>query len=330
MRQRVAVLVGLAALAWSSAASAYCYTTTCDGVPICDGPPVEVDGCIPLHWKTGCAGITVFSGGSPKLGLSANTTRVIADLAFDTWKGLDCGGGPPGFQVIDMGEAECELVQYNKDAGNANVIIFRDDAWPNPETDNNIALTTTTFDPDTGELLDADIELNSATYDLTVSDEAVDYDLLSVLTHEGGHFLGLAHSQVSDATMFAVYEGESIDLRTPEEDDVTALCALYPPDPSVDESCNPLPRHGFSPYCRDDQPEGGCAYRPVEDGASTSLGAIVVALGAALVARLNRRRSARPSPSGILAAPRRDRHRPRRARRDETRARRAEARPTDR
>lgn len=296
MRSVVATLASVCALSWAATASAYCFTSTCDGVPICDGPAEPVGQCVPLRWKTGCAGFTVFAGGSKKLGYSDDTVALIADLAFDAWKGVDCGAGGPGFHVEDMGASECDLVQYNKDAGNTNVIVFRDDAWPNPDTGHNIALTTTTFDPDTGELLDADIELNSAGYALTVSDEMVDFDLLSVLTHEAGHFLGLAHTDVADATMFASYQGETIDLRSPEPDDQAAICTLYPPA-DVGADCNPLPRHGFSPYCRDEQPEGSCRASGRDGGAAPSfLFALVAMVGTrALAFRLSRGRSGRRS-----------------------------------
>jgi hypothetical protein len=293
----LALGVVASALGWALPASAYCFTSTCKNVPICDGPAETLGQCIPLRWRTGCAGFTVYSGGSPKLGYSSETVTLIADLAFEAWRNVDCGNGGPGLSVIDMGTAECDVAQYNKDAGNTNVIVFRDGEWPNPDTGHNIALTTTTFDPDTGELLDADIELNSAGYALTVSDESVDFDLLSVLTHEAGHFLGLAHSELPEATMYASYQGETIDLRTPEPDDVTAICTLYPHDDSVGETCNPLPRHGFSPYCRDDQPEGSCATSPRDAGG----GAVTFALsliGAAAVHRAARRALTRARTAG--------------------------------
>lgn len=299
--KHVATVALFAALvAWAGSAGAYCYTSTCKGVPICDGPAEALGECIPLRWRTGCSGYTVHSGGSPKLGFSSETVTIITDLAFRAWQDVDCGNGGPGFQVIDMGIAECDVAEYNKDAGNTNVVVFRDGEWPNPDTGHNIALTTTTFDPDTGELLDADIELNSAGYVLTVSDESVDFDLLSVLTHEAGHFLGLAHSELPEATMYASYQGETIDLRTPEPDDAAAICTLYPPN-DIDERCNPLPRHGFSPYCREDQPEGSCATSPRDAGGGVvTFGLSLASLAAihrAVRRVLNRRRSAVPSPS---------------------------------
>ena len=288
----VIAIVGAGAFGALSAgdAHAYCFTTTCPGQDVCDGDTLP--GCIPLYWGGGCPGYSVQVDGSALI--SAETAETIVDLAFDQWRFVDCAGRRPGLYVWDMGQVACDKIEYNKDAGNANVVVFRDDAWPHVDDTHNIALTTTTFDPDTGELLDADIELNSSTFTFTVDDLSIQYDLLSVLTHEAGHFLGLGHSQLPEATMFAAYDAGTIELRTPDADDVAAICSLYPPDDSVDSSCNPLQRHGFSPDCRDEQTEGSCALRAgasSDSGAASGVSALVaLALARAVRARTGRRR----------------------------------------
>ena len=242
-------------------AHAYCWTTTCPDAPVCDGEP-ETDGCPAIGWRSGCFVYTVQEDGGG--GLEADTIESLMDPAFDAWRTADCGDGNPGFVAVNMGQVICDKKQYNKDAGNANIVVVRAKRWPYPDMGHNVALTTSTFDPDTGDLLNADIELNAADYNLTVSDESVDYDLLSVLTHEVGHFLGMAHSQTEEATMYALYVAGTTELRTLEPDDVAGICALYPPGDAPKQTCNPLPKHGFSPYCRDDQPEGSCTIGAVE------------------------------------------------------------------
>jgi hypothetical protein len=264
LRRLVPALVLALAVTGATDAHAYCWTTTCDEVLACDGEPAP-EGCEILGWRSRCVGFSVQEDGGGDL--DADTVETLTELAFDAWRLADCGNGNPGFVVQNLGQVGCDKNQYNKDAGNANIVVVRAKRWPHPDTGHNIALTTTTFDPDTGDLLDADIELNADGYGLTVSDEAVDYDLLSVLTHEVGHFLGMGHADLPEATMYAIYEGGTTELRTLEPDDVAGICALYPPEDKPKKSCNPLPKHGFSPYCRDDQPEGSCSAAAEGSGA---------------------------------------------------------------
>jgi len=60
--------------------------------------------------------------------------------------------------------------------------------------------------------LDADVELNAYDFKLQHRRPGDDYDLDSVLTHELGHWLGLAHTLDSSATMFAEYKEGSDSL----------------------------------------------------------------------------------------------------------------------
>jgi MYXO-CTERM domain-containing protein len=77
----------------------------------------------------------------------------------------------------------------------------------------------------------ADIEANAVDHALTVVDVGGDFDLQSVLTHEAGHFFGLAHVIERPATMFAAYAGGgNIDRRTLEDNDRQGICAAYPPN----------------------------------------------------------------------------------------------------
>src|SRR5262249_32114894 len=145
--------------------------------------------------------------------------------------------------------------EYNTNAGNANLVVFRDDAWPhNPGSGNGdiIALTTVTYDLDSAAILDADIEINSAQFRFGDGHT----DLQAVLTHEVGHFLGLAHSQKPDVTMGKTYWGpEQSQLQS---DDVAGFCAIYPVGRQSAGECSYLPRHGFAESCKAEQTHGGC------------------------------------------------------------------------
>src|SRR5512138_1704992 len=138
-----------------SSARAYCIAGACsDGSePFCDQGTELSDGCKLIRWKTGCTGFAVQVDG----GGDALPTSLITDYlrqAFDAWQNVDCGGGThPGVFSVDMGTVPCNKVEYNIDAANQNAIIVRRVAWPHPHTaGHDIALTTTTSDPETGEL----------------------------------------------------------------------------------------------------------------------------------------------------------------------------------
>jgi hypothetical protein len=303
-----AVLSGAAGLCLSlftaASASAFCRTTTCDPNDPMAGCNMDADKCvttgIPLAWRSSCVTIGVQQIGDPKDGLTFDDIAPVVEQAFGTWMQADCGGGTPSIEVNMIGPIECGISQYNSERGNANVVIFRTGRWPYPGAENAIGLTTTRFDTETGDLWDADIELNGGSATFSIGDPIQGDDLLSVLTHEGGHFLGLSHSQDQTSTMYAYYSPtiDGSNLRSLGEDDIAGICSIYPPDrrPATSSCEN---RHGFSSQCAADQPEPrnskGCSLNTrtglsgTRAQGSPSLLALLVA-AAACSARLARRR----------------------------------------
>jgi hypothetical protein len=190
--------------------------------------------------------------------------------AFATWSSAECSGGKVSIDVKDLGPVTCDLVQYNSDQGNQHLIVFRDHGWDHADPNNTLALTTLTYDENTGEIFDADMEINTTQQTLTVNDPIPrdGFDFLSVITHEAGHFLGLAHTGDSSATMYPKYKQGSTSLRVLHPDDVAGICATYPANGTrvtaagvvQDDACDATPRHGQM---------SGCA-QPVHTGCSVA------------------------------------------------------------
>jgi hypothetical protein len=308
----IVVAIAGAALLSPHAAHAFCRTTTTP-IPANYSP---TRGCftdgLPLFWKGACVGYSANSAASAIVPLEAATT--VIDQAFDAWNNVSCpSGAMVGIATSNLGPVACSEVRYNTNGPNQNVIVFRDVKWPYSDPNNTLGLTTVTFNADTGEIYDADMEINATGGNLSTSNTvpANGFDLLSVITHEAGHFLGLAHATDSQATMFASYKPGSSSLRSLAADDIAGLCEIYPSSSmrtvaaSVSatetvpaDACDPTPRHGFASSCSENpapsestSDSGGCSVGP--GGGSSSRSApvgLLLALAVAVSSCRRRRR----------------------------------------
>lgn len=292
--------LALGLLAHAAPAEAYCRTASCGDAPTgarCV-PAQDTDCGVAVKWGSPCVSFSLQQDASVQVPLEA--AQSVFETAFNSWMTADCGGGQtPRIRIDYTGPVVCDAHEYNQKKGNANIFIFRDDDWPHPTGGSTLALTTVTYNLDTGEIYDADMEINTQLVQFSVGDGSVSYDLLSVATHETGHFLGLSHSVSSaDATMSPSYTPGSTSLRDLDPDDVAGICAIYPPGEAIPASCDTTPRHGYSPDCAADQPEpaeeaGGCQCRaPASGGGEGSAGAaFLAALGLAAAASRRRHRA---------------------------------------
>ena len=299
----------LAAIAFCSfalpaTAHAFCRTTT-EPLPPNYSPSrgCYTEGLL-LFWRNACVSYSINQAASRSISFE-DAQRVI-DNAFATWVGTTCAdGNPVGIAVSNIGPAACGEVKYNADTANQNLIVFRDDGWPYNDPNSTLGLTTVTFNAQTGEIYDADMEINSSARNLSTSDKvpANGFDLASVITHEAGHFFGLAHATDSKATMFASYKPGTTALRTLAEDDIEGLCAIYPnsqirivsPEVSSNETiaaeaCDPSPRFGFSGECSSPKRKENCAATPQPTASWAASASVALAVSGFFMARRRRSR----------------------------------------
>lgn len=258
-----AAALAVVAVAVEQDALAYCRSTTCTGDCPRDEFGCKIDGA-PLFWSSGCVGFSLQKDAS--IHIPMKYFRQVAEKSFVTWSQLECasssgGSGLTTLAFSELDDVGCNKTEYNSTGTNANIILFQDTKWVYIGADNTLAKTTVTYDNGTGEIFDADIEINHANNNFTINDDAVDYDLQSVLTHEIGHFMGFDHSDEALATMNAGYEEGTIDLRDLDPDDVAIACEVYPPERQV--KCEVEPRGGLGYFCG-----GSHDPAPTDDGAS--------------------------------------------------------------
>ncbi len=293
----VAVLLALAAgtaavCVQPGSAAAFVPTTTCTE----GGGPYPCDpGESPkqVRWPRNCVSFHINRDGSANVagesaGLSDELEGLVVE-AFDRWGGVECSR----LQLLYAGRTDNAAAEVTEDdAKNMNLIVWRDEDWPSSASSMALAVTSVTFDTSNGKIVDADVEFNSATHDFSTSTppKPNHTDLLNTLVHEVGHFIGLDHTPVSEATMYAsAAEGET-KKRTLEQDDIDGICHIYPID---DEELECAPEDGLNSTDPDsgggsDPKESGCgcaAARP-----SVPAGWLVVALAGLAVLRTRGRR----------------------------------------
>jgi hypothetical protein len=238
--------VALAGVSVPVAASAYCRTTVC---PDCEK---DANGCPSgkaIAWPSSCVTYSLNYRASKQVDLAAATE--VLEHAFTAWQEVSCAdtGQPPAIHIDHRyGNVACPLHEYNQTDANANIIVFRDDSWPYEASDNVLALTTVTYSNKSGSIFDVDIEVNS-TQRISVGDPVptTSYDLQSIMTHEAGHFLGMAHSLDSEATMWPQYSSGTMSFRMLALDDADGICSVYPQTTAT--KCDYSPRQGFATEC---------------------------------------------------------------------------------
>jgi predicted Zn-dependent protease len=213
-----------------------------------------------VFWATRNIAYTYSADGTPDAPGDDEFTAVRK--SFQTWEDVTCSD----MTFRDLGPTARRDVGFDfarKD--NLNLLLWRtlscrdevtatDPCWDDgscgnvhdcwDHSDGVIALTTTTFNSATGQLVDADIEFNDAPqadgdhFAFTAVDapectvpgqlNCVRTDVQNTATHEIGHVLGFAHTPIADATMFDSAPLGETKKRSLAQDDIDALCTVYP------------------------------------------------------------------------------------------------------
>lgn len=219
------------------------------------------EGIFPLAWTRRCTSISV-SDAQPPRDLSIAEVQDVLRTGLAAWTTADCGGAPTGLAVDVLAEANaCSEASHYTSGANVHSVMFVREGWSNERGHDPraYALTFVWHDPTTGVIRDADMEINESRGQYAICPElgCTDgrIDLPNVLTHELGHYFGLAHTPDDvNATMHASAPPGETGKRTLAEDDVAGICAMYPPG-SLPEACDPTPSGGLALSCA---PPGNC------------------------------------------------------------------------
>jgi hypothetical protein len=184
-----------------------------------------------LKWKR--SPVRWFARDSAANGVAASVMQATVARAFGTWEAVPTAS--IGFSFVGFTSAS----PFDDDG--VSVIGFENE----PNEDRVLGSTGFTIDITTGEIVEADIFLNSAfLWSTSAAGDPARFDLESVVLHEIGHFLGLGHSALgetqllgpdsrrvlaSGSVMFPIAFGRGNTLdRTLQADDIAGVSSVYP------------------------------------------------------------------------------------------------------
>ena len=286
-----APLTAVAALALALAphvAHAWCRTTTDSS----RSGECATSGT-PIYWQGLCAGYSLYTEGSPEIPFENLRATTLA--AATTWQtaACDANGTQPQYFRLEALPDTTQPTGFDRNGVHSHTLSFNS-VWTLDTRHRlgTIAITLVSFDPITGEIVDADLEMNQWSdanpdgFHFSTGDSSPEAaDLPTILTHELGHFQGLGHSTVDTAVMWPS-AGLGEQRRMLRTDDVQGICDAYSPDfaPVNDHTCNRVPFGGFAVNQYGGRVRGGCAIAPRNAPASGRSGSRGLAVAAIAVA----------------------------------------------
>lgn len=236
----------------------------------------------PLQWSSSCETVTIYLNGFTAMTPDEVAKSIGAAAAAWGPDSVTCpaatgdgGNGHPYFEILPQLATGGSVPAVVNDGKNS--IIFETTNWDGPY--GALAYTRVWKDP-SGHIVDADIAINAvpgigfewANLDpgATTGGHLPPVDLQTVMTHEFGHFLGLAHTCATSGTgadendapmsgtdylgqpiptcidtgvpqfaavMWAYIDDGSSAKRVLSTDDARGVCAIYPPSAQDPHAC---------------------------------------------------------------------------------------------
>ena len=194
---------------------------------------------VPLHWKRLPMGYAVDSNGlgdffstHPEQG-AQGSEFVAIERAVAVWQNITCNGVGSRLKIQSSGRVPGAKIGFDPNCAscNVNLVLFVRDKAKWRHDHQKLAVTTLSFRQDDGEILDADMEINAADFELstqTTNTQQMRWDIQNTVAHEVGHMIGLEHTNITDATMFPAGGQRELKKRDLDPDDIAGACALYP------------------------------------------------------------------------------------------------------
>jgi len=187
----------------------------------------------PVHWAPGSVTFTAPLSPSPS-SIDAAAARQSLVAAVATWQAALVD------HDVDVELADGSAVAAPHTTDGVNTVRFAV-AKSDPDLEAGLlARTFVAYSTKDGTLHDTDVVLDAVDYTWTVDPSHCgnEYDLVSALTHELGHAVGLAHSiGHPEATMYATGDACETEKRDLAADDVAGIAELYPPSSGGGGGC---------------------------------------------------------------------------------------------